>query len=321
MKKILSSLNSLKRFVSNFYMEKTKTDHLKEDPVLAGQDWVSISFVAPEDMVLKKNIYYVNNYLVSEVNQSLSAQAQHMAKFLAAQMRKKMEYTLDKLATSVDEDDRRLHKELSDKFSDMIVDEDEFVTECRRRYDIDEEEIMDKYKIYLVKNRTQLDSQFDEAHDDQTSVRGIKVRGTFASLKKAEERSEAMREFEPAVHTFVAPVGKWLPLDVNADEAQDQKHMLGELNDFMHKHYESVTAGQMEFDKRKGEMTKGAKREAAMNTKQRLQARLREQKRAKMRAEVDEMKNLASAESATITTTKIKKKKHRKRKSKKTTEE
>jgi hypothetical protein len=299
-------------------MTSRKTDCLKEDPPVPNQDWSVISFIAPEDMVEKKNIYYINNYLVSEINQSLSAQAQHMAKFLSVQMRKKIEYQLEKLESSIDEDDKRLHKMLSDKYKEMEIDEDEFVTECRRRYEMDGEEIMDKYKIFLVKNRTRLDNEFDEAHEDVPSTRGVKVRGNYPSLKKAKDRAKQMQEFEPALHTFVAPVGKWLPLNVDADEAQEQEFFLDDLNNVMGRHLESVAAGQAEFEKRKNEQTKEAKRHARMNTKERLRAKLKDQKNAKMKAEIEEIRNAATAEGPEFSevsgTTTIKKKKRRRKK-------
>ena len=65
----------------------------------------------------------------------------------------------------------------------MEVDEDEFVDECRRKYELDEEEIMDRYKVYIAEHRQRLDREFDEAHDDAVSTRGFKVRGSYQVYK------------------------------------------------------------------------------------------------------------------------------------------
>ena len=63
---------------------------------------------------------------------------------------------------------------------------------------------------------------------------------------------------EPAIHTFVAPVGKWLPVDFEADEAQEQEYMLPQLNDLMKKYHEGMHARDVHYQDRKREMEEKA---------------------------------------------------------------
>jgi hypothetical protein len=127
-----------------------RVDHLKVDPVVPGQDWAVVSFVNPPDMAVKKFLHYVNNFMVSDINKTLTASATQMAKLLKSQMRNKIDDLLDKLKHSHDPDDKHMGQLLEKRYRDMDIDEDEFVDECRRRYELDDAELMDRYKMYVT---------------------------------------------------------------------------------------------------------------------------------------------------------------------------
>ena len=115
-------------------------DYLKEDPPLARQDWVVISFVAPEDKVVLRNMHYANRFLVGDINQTISAQALQMSKYLNSKIRNQMDDVLERLKSSVDEDDQRTYAILNAQLQKLELDEEEFVDElslihiwrCRR---------------------------------------------------------------------------------------------------------------------------------------------------------------------------------------------
>lgn len=298
--------------------ENRKTDNLKEDPPLSGQDWTVVSFVAPEDMVAKKKLHYVNNFMVSDINKTISAQATQMAKYLSAKLNKNLSDVLDKLSSSVDEDDKRVHDILKRQMEDIVVDEDEYVNECRRKYELDDQEIMDRYKVYVTENRQKMDREFDEAYDHVTSVRGIKVRGCFQRYEEARKHAKLMRDnVEPAIHAFVAPVGKWLPLDIDADEAQEQEYNEKALQDLMGKYHEGVHARNAHYADRKREMEDTAQRNNKMTAREHAQQVLRERRNKKMKAELEALK-MAGDEDAGFAELKKSKKKKRKNKKKET---
>lgn len=264
-------------------------DHLKEDPIVPGQDWAVVSFVNPEDMVVKKFLYYVNNFMVNDINKTLTASATQMAKLLKSRMRGKIDDLLDKLKYSKDPDDKHLGQILEKRYRDMELDEDEFVDECRRRFELDDEELSDRYKMFLAENRQRLDIDFDGSHDHATSSRGFKIRGSYQRLTEAKERCHFLRnEVERAVHAFVVPVGKWFPVDMEADEVQDQEYMLKELNSMMGKYHEGVHARNQHYNDRKKDMEEHARNKNNLSTKDRLQNKLRANRKAKMRREMDE---------------------------------
>jgi len=258
-------------------MTTPKTDYLKEDPALAGQAYSIVSFINPKDKVLAKHLYYTNNFMVHDINKMILAQGVQMVRKIAVNMREKINPVLDRLKSSLDPEDKHMSRLLEEQFRDMSIDEDAFLAESKRQYEMNEEEIMDKYKIYLAEHRNGLDVQFDKQNSDTTSLRGFKVRGGFARIEDAKERAKFLRDtVEPAIHTFIVPMGTWFPVDMDADEVQDQDYMLPQLNDLMGKYHEGVQARNQHYQERKLEMMEASK---AQSTKARLQEKIKQKEK------------------------------------------
>jgi len=286
-----------------------KKDYLKQDPICPGQDYSVFSFVNPKDHVLGKQLHYVNSFMISDINKNITAQAIQMVRKLQVDMRKKIEDVLDKLKFSVDEEDKAISRVLEKRYREMQIDEDVYVEECRRRYELDEEDLLDKYKIFLSGERSRLDREYDEAHDNQTSLRAIKFRGSFTRLDDARDRAKYLRDnVEPSIHAFVIPTGVWVPIDMDADEVQDQDYMLPQLNELMGKYHEGTHARNVHYQERKREMEEAAAEGNKKTTKERLQEKLRQKRNAKMRAEMTEFEKLTSGDA----TEKKKRKRHKK---------
>lgn len=293
-----------------------KTDYLKQDPYIPGQNWSVISFVNPKDNVLNKMLHYVNKFMIADINKQLTAQAVQMARKLSVEMRGKITDVLDKLKYSLDEEDKALSRLLEDRYREMSIDEDGFVEECRRKYELDAQELEDRYKVYLSQNRVELDRAYDEAHDQQTSLRAFKVRGTFARLEDAREKAKYLRdEIEPAIHTFVVQSGTWFPVDMEADEVQDQDYMLPALNELMGKYHESAHARNMHYQERKRELQEASTQGNRKTVRDRLREKQRQKVNEKMKQELAEIRGAAGvAEPASAPpSTKSKSKKHKKK--------
>lgn len=301
-------------------------DHLKQDPIIAGQDYAVVSFVNPQDHVLGKQLHYINNFLVNDVNKSITAQAIQMVRKLQVDMRKQIEGLLDKLKYSLDEEDKHLSKLLEARYREMQIDEDEYVAECRRRYELDAEELLDRYKIFLSGERARLNREYDDANDGATSLRGFKVRGAFDRYDEAAARAKYLRDtVEPAIHAYVVQMGTWFPVDMEADEVQNQDYMLPQLNDLMGKYHEGAHARNLHYQERKQEMAEDAAVDRKTAQKKRLQEKLRQKRNQKMKAELSEFETLTgtkdkSTSDPSSSTTGEKKKKRRTKKKKTETE-
>jgi|694.fasta_scaffold00594_54 hypothetical protein len=278
--------------------DNKKTDYLREDPVIYNQDWCVLSIVNPRDRVEEKTLFYLNNFLVNDVNKTIEATTQHVITKAHLELKNKLKDTLDRLKSSVNETDKALYEILNTTFQGVLLKEQDYLDECMRKYKLDQEELSDKYKVYLCENRNVLDRNFDEVFGDLTSVRGIKNRGNYGSYREAERRAKDMREFEPAHNVFVAPVGKWCPVDFESDEIQNQDYMNDQLNELMGKYHENIQNRNKFFNERKKEMYEDAVNNKKLSTKQRLQEKLKQQKNDKIRKEIEAARVVTAAAQA-----------------------
>jgi hypothetical protein len=95
-----------------------------------------------------------------------------------------------------------------------------------------------------------LENEFNEKHNFQTSVRGLKVRGVFGSQKEAELRCQMLREVDPNHDVFVGPVGMWVPFHPDAYKTGRVEYMEETLNQLMAEKKKNEEQAKTEFDKR-----------------------------------------------------------------------
>jgi hypothetical protein len=110
--------------------------------------------------------------------------------------------------------------------------------------------IYDEYKTFLDKHEDDLENEFNEKHNFQTSVRGLKVRGVFGSQKEAELRCQMLREVDPNHDVFVGPVGMWVPFHPDAYKTGRVEYMEETLNQLMAEKKKNEEQAKTEFDKR-----------------------------------------------------------------------
>lgn len=263
-------------------------NYLQIDPPIAGQNWVCMSFISPEDMIEKRNMYYFNQFLYREINKTLKDQTVHMAKEVNLKLQSTFAKKLDKLKKSVNETDKLVYGHLEEICKQMQLDEDEFSNKCMHLYKIDYPEIQDKFTMFKVQNATEIDKQFDEQNKSTCSVRGFKVRGVYNERKEAEERCKLVREMAEPIDVFVAPVGYWCPWDPAPDAIQDSEYMVEDLNKLMGKYHEGVRQKNQFFAERKQEMVNNADRSNKERIRERLRKKAVEKEQLKRN---DELKN------------------------------
>ena len=64
-------------------------------------------------------------------------------------------------------------------------------------------------------------------------VRGLKIRGVYATREEADERAKKLQTVDPDFHVFVGDIGKWLPWDPDPNSISDQVYKEDELNKLM----------------------------------------------------------------------------------------
>lgn len=101
---------------------------------------------------------------------------------------------------------------------------------------------MDGYSDYAVSHEQENNDLFNEQNEFRTSVRGIKVRGVFESLKEAQRKAKILQTRDPTFHVFVGQMGYWLPWDPNPDNIENQEYSEQHLNEIVKKYKENKQA-------------------------------------------------------------------------------
>ena len=207
-------------------------DLLDEDPAIAGQKFVCLSFISPES-VLKKREHYLYEKFVQQWDLSKS-----MEKFNEFLNFMSFKYTLDAQKT--------------------MDDYQEFVKEEETKLKADAEVVENDYKTFLDKNEERLNLEFNKKHQFQTSVRGVKIRGVFSTQEESESHCKKLRERDPAHDIYVGQVGVWMPFEPDAYKTGRLEFLEPELNRLHQEKTVNAAKAKEAFDQR----IKDAKRKA-----------------------------------------------------------
>ena len=205
-------------------------DLLEVDKSIAGQNFGCFSFITPEKILKQKEMFFFQEFLKKwEFSKAMEKFSQFL-NFVS------YKYKLS--------------------FDDVIKDYEDFVKE--ERDNIVNTTIEDDYKTFMDNNESELDKQFNIRYNFQTSVRGFKCRGNFATQEEAELRAKLLRELDPSFDIFVGPVGQWLCWDPEAYKTGRTEYMEEELNQLMAEKVKNEAVAKTAFEQR----VKDAKRKA-----------------------------------------------------------
>ena len=139
---------------------------------------------------------------------------------------------------------------LKDKHSFFI---EKFLRHLAPDVKLKAEDIHSKYLDFLYTREENLTSEFNKNNDFQTSVRGVKVRGVYDSLKEAQVKAKRLQNTDKNFHVFVGQVGFWLPWDPNADYCDNQEYKNQELNTLMKEYKENSEHKDILYEELKNE--------------------------------------------------------------------
>lgn len=191
-------------------------DYLDEDKPIRGQNYVCLSFISPEDVIRNKEVYYLEKYVHKFAND---------VKFLFENMLLKYPEQADMLKQI-----RENHLHLCDG-----------------------EELEKDFKFFKQTSAEKLEQEYLEKNNFQTSIRGIKVRGVFETLKEAQVRAELLRRQGDKFDIFVGQVGVWCPWSPNPDDLQEQEYAETQLNTLVKNYRDNMNLRDEFYAKRKEE--------------------------------------------------------------------
>ena len=216
-------------------LEQSKTiipvsecDYLEEDNAIRGQNYVCMSLLSPEKILEDKNVYIFSKFtenFCDEVNQLFNNM---MEKY---------------------KDDGDAFQSIADRY----------------RFLFNKKHMQEEYKYYLDEKSHELTKEFNEKVDYQTNIRGIKVRGSYDSMKEAQIRCEVLKRKDKNHNIFIAQVGCWCPWDPNVNEIGDQHYAEDQLNTLMKKYRENQSHKDEVFEDRKVEMVDAQKEKVRLS--------------------------------------------------------
>jgi hypothetical protein len=219
-----------KKILSNGEKNPKYIDLCDEDAPLAGQKFACISFVSPEKILKKREVYLFDQFIKQwEFSKSMERYFDFIH-FLSYKYNLKVEKVID--------DFNEFVREESDKIRQSGIEND--------------------YKNFIDKQEEKLNEQFSREHAFQTSVRGIKIRGSFPTQEEAEIRCKKLREQDPNHDIFVGPVGIWMPWDPDAYKTGRVEHLEEELNALHKEKLKNEELAKKEFEERVRETKKKA---------------------------------------------------------------
>lgn len=150
---------------------------------------------------------------------------------------------------------------------------------------VDYDTIKNFYEDWLFTRKDKMESEFYEESEFRTTMRGLKIRGTYDTHKEATIRAQVLRRKDPNFNVFVGQVGSWLPWDPECEQIQEQEYQEEMLNELVKKYQENLDNRDNMYDQLKEEQIKKAREELREK-----KARLAEEQKQEMKESTEEDK-------------------------------
>jgi hypothetical protein len=231
-------------------------DFLDEDPEIPSQKYALLSFLSPNSVLEKKELFFFERFLQQfEIDWRVKGLEKFIADFVIS-----VNHDLDENAVELEKKNMHEQAEICRK-NRVRIEEcmdrlKQFI--AKERKSINHTTIVEAYNDYHYKEGDKLEEEFHAKNDFTTTMRGVKVRGVYSSAKEAEARGKKLQQKDKYFNIFIGEVGKWLPWDPAPHKVQEQEYAEDQLNTLMKKYKENEDNREKFFDeRRKDESTKG----------------------------------------------------------------
>ena len=89
---------------------------------------------------------------------------------------------------------------------------------------------------------------------EKYDIRGIKIRGVYATYEEAQERCTYLQASDPIHNVFIGEIGKWLPFVDDPEKAKDSQYAEAKLQNLMKTYMENQVKAKQMYETRKHEM-------------------------------------------------------------------
>jgi hypothetical protein len=223
-------------------------DFLDEDTEIPGQRYVLLSFLSPEKVLDKKELFFFEKFLqIYEIDWKVKNLEKYMVD-LVKNVNSELEQHVVELEKNDQFDAATICRKNYLKVDDVMSNYTAFIQ--KNRSEVTRTKIVEAYDDFMYANKKKLEDEFYSSNNFQTSMRGVKVRGVFGNTKEAELKAKKLQGKDKYHNIFLGEVGKWTPWDPNPHEVQDQEYSNDQLNTLMSKYKENEDSREKFFEER-----------------------------------------------------------------------
>lgn len=191
-----------------------EVDYLDEDKQIRGQNYVLMSFISPEDVLVDKEVFYFNKFL-----------------------------------SNFSKDINELYDGIKSKYPESIDLLNVLISNYSYLNDVNE--LNEQYKFFKSQNSQDIESEFHKSINFKTSIRGIKIRGVFDTIDEAKNRIQLLKKSDKNFDIYVGQVGCWCPWSPNPADLENQEYSETQLNTLMKEYKKNMEDKTEVFEKRK----------------------------------------------------------------------
>jgi len=223
-------------------------DCLDEDTEIPGQRYVLLSFLSPEKVLDKKELFFFQKFLHSY---EVEWKVKNLEKYLVdvvKHINNELDERVKELEIKEQFDSATICRKNRLRIDDIMSNYATFIQ--KNKADLNKTKIAESYDDFMYANKATLEKEFEALNDFRTTMRGVKVRGVFGNPKEAEMKAKKLQNKDKYHNIFMADMGKWTPWDPSAHEVKDQDYNNDQLNNLMKKYKENEDSREQFFDER-----------------------------------------------------------------------
>lgn len=236
-----------------------KEDFLDEDNEIPGQRYVLLSFLSPEKVLARKDIFFFEQFMKQY---EVDYKTKNLEKFLAKQVmdfNTKLDAEANRLEAAELAEASQICRQSRIPVDHVLEQYHDFVKQNQKEFTYSK--IKEAYDDFMYTREKKLEDEFFAKNNFQTTMRGLKVRGSYGSQEEATGRAKKLQRNDPLHNIYVAEVGKWLAWDPNPHNVAEQEYQNEQLNSLMRSYKENEEQREQFFkenpDAKKAAASKG----------------------------------------------------------------
>jgi hypothetical protein len=250
-------------------------EYLQPDKPIPGQNFVCLSFVSPEKVIMDKAMYCMykyHNFRMTYYNESI----------------KKL---LNEIVESAGDDDSVKLEQIT-KLRKLLKSEYEKDIGTMEQY-------KSNYEDYMYREEEAIGAEFDKLVNFRTNVRGLKVRGVYDTREQADTMARALQRDDQNFDIFVGQVGYWLPWDPCCTKIENQEYLDADLNNLVKEYRKNEQKKEQFYSEQKN-----ARSHDALSTADRLRNKVEMRKQQEEHQQMQEFlqKRAATADASAAAT-------------------